>query len=106
MVLNKSQYFMFIEKIKQIFPQYVDKINKSLQIDNVGYEMGFLKEPTYTFDLEIDEKYIDEYLNYVDNLSDEINASSKQGYFDEEKYAEYDDLIDLYNIIKSLKQKD
>ena len=57
-------------------PSYYDSIVDTATIDDVGYKMGFDKEPAYIFDFELSDEKIKElyiimevFLNIITNIN-------------------------------------
>lgn len=100
MELSKSEYISFVKDLKKFWPQYVEQVETSLVIDEAVYKMGFMKEPLYTFDLNID---IHDFNDLSNKMEIAHQDSFSNGVFDDEKYSEFDDYINFYNTIKLLK---
>lgn len=57
MRLEKRLFERFLIGVKEWLPSSYDSIIATATIDDVGYKMGFDKEPAYIFDFELsDEK--------------------------------------------------
>ena len=53
MRLEKRLFERFLKGVKEWLPSYYDSIVDTATIDDVGYKMGFDKEPAYIFDMEL-----------------------------------------------------
>lgn len=99
MELFKSEYENFIDNIKKMCPKYLVQIENTLVIDEIGYEMGFFKEPLYTFSLKLENKDYNKLLNQINNLHAQ---ALNDGVFDDEMYSNFDELSDFLNILKCI----
>ena len=61
MRLEKRLFQRFLKGVKEWLPFYYDSIVDTATIDDVGYKMGFDKEPAYIFDMEV-------FLNIIMNI--------------------------------------
>ena len=96
MRLGKRLFDNFLKGVKEWLPSYYDTIVDTATIDDVGYKMGFDKEPAYIFDFELN----DEKLKELKELSDSLKLSAtKNKTFDEEMFKKYDSLAGLISII-------
>lgn len=96
MRLDKRFFESFLKGVKEWLPYYYDRIIDTATIDDVGYKLGFDKEPSYIFDFELS----DEKLKELKNLSDSLHFyATKNKTFDEELYKKYDDLVGFIGII-------
>lgn len=83
MRLEKRLFERFLKGIKEWIPSSYDSIVATATIDDVGYKMGFDKEPAYIFDFELS----DEKLKKLKNLSNSLLLSAtKNKTFDEELF--------------------
>lgn len=83
MRLEKRLFERFLKSIKEWIPSSYDSIVATATIDDVGYKMGFDKEPAYIFDFELS----DEKLKKLKNLSNSLLLSAtKNKTFDEELF--------------------
>ena len=64
MRLEKRLFERFLKGVKEWLPSYYDSIVDTATIDDVGYKMGFDKEPAYIFDFELTK----EEMTVVDSL--------------------------------------
>lgn len=62
MRLEKRLFERFLKGVKEWLPSYYDSIVDTATIDDVGYKMGFDKEPAYIFDMEV-------FLNIIMNIN-------------------------------------
>ena len=96
MRLEKRLFESFLKGVKEWLPSYYDGIVDTATIDDVGYKMGFDKEPAYIFDFELS----DEKLNELKNLSNSLQFSAtKNKTFDEKLFKKYDSLAGFISII-------
>ncbi len=102
MELYKSVYEQFILVIKKLCPKYLEQIQNSLVVDEVGYKLGYFKEPMYSFSLKIEKVDYDRIKNYINNLREE---AIKDGIFDDEKYSLFDDLSDFMIILTMINDE-
>lgn len=58
MRLEKRLFERFLKGVKEWLPSYYDSIVDTATIDDVGYKMGFDKEPAYIFDFELSDEKI------------------------------------------------
>ena len=63
MRLEKRLFERFLKGVKEWLPSYYDSIVDTATIDDVGYKMGFDKEPAYIFDFELSDEKIKVMLN-------------------------------------------
>ena len=96
MRLEKRLYERFLKGVKEWLPSYYDSIVDTATIDDVGYKMGFDKEPAYIFDFELS----DEKLKELKNLSNSLQFSAtKNKTFNEGLFKKYDSLAGFISII-------
>lgn len=96
MRLEKRLFERFLKGVKEWLPSYYDSIVDTVTIDDVGYKMGFDKEPAYIFDFELSDEKIKE----LKNLSNSLQFSAtKNKTFDEELFKKYDSLAGFISII-------
>lgn len=76
MRLEKRLFERFLKGVKEWLPSYYDSIVDTATIDDVGYKMGFDKEPAYIFDFELSDEKIKElyiimevFLNIITNIN-------------------------------------
>ena len=68
MRLEKRLFERFLKGVKEWLPSYYDSIVDTATIDDVGYKMGFDKEPAYIFDFELSDEKIKELKNLSNSL--------------------------------------
>ncbi|MBR7186730.1 MAG: hypothetical protein IKD43_04525 [Clostridia bacterium] len=96
MRLEKSLFEEFLKGVKEWLPSYYHIIVDTATIDNVGYKMGFDKEPAYIFDFELSDEKINELKTLSNNLK---RSATENKTFDEELFKKYDSLAGFISII-------
>lgn len=102
MVLQKSMYEEFVKNIELLCPKYLEQIRDSLVVDEAGFKIGLLREPTYSFSMTMCEEDYNYIINYVENLHKEAFQGQ---YFDDEKYTRFDELCDFVNLLKVMRNE-
>lgn len=102
MKLRKREYENFILNIQNLCPKYMKQIQDSLIVDEAGYNLGFFKEPIYTFSLKMEEVDYEKIRSYIGELR---KNALKDGKFDEEKYSLFDDLSDFMLLLTQIIQE-
>ncbi|MDR3021442.1 MAG: hypothetical protein LBU60_02015 [Clostridiales bacterium] len=105
--LSEGEYSYFLDCLKKFGKEkYCQLIKDSLIIDNAIVELGFMKHPTFTINIEIDKQNINEMLEKLDKMYEKggtlINKGGKGKKANIEYEFEYNQYVDFDMILKML----
>ncbi len=91
--ISKNTYHYLIDCLNDMkLYNLAEKIKESLYIDTAIVDLGFRKEPVYIIDIDVKEEVLDNIMSYIESLY-------------KLDYEKYDDYLDVYNFILSIKNK-
>ena len=87
---DKSFFEYLIKCLKELnLNKYAEDYEKNVIVDNTIFKLGFKQSPTYTINLQIDEKDLNKTIKYLDSLY-------------ETDYELFDNYLEFYNLLIDL----